>query len=326
MRRNLGSEFLVALAALVLIAFAVVFGVLLAITSEELREEVTATPVALAGSESNTAPDDQPVESPEAETLSSATETPAISTEAAVATADSNTAEPTASATVTSPDETVTATSTKADPPTRVLDAEVRTAVAGIERATEKETEATPEATPTERPTVAPRPTRTTLPTATATLPEPTETNEPRATSTRRPTRVPTKTETETVETDLNVPSSDLGIFPTPTGMAIETPLAVTVPSGDCVPPTGWIPYEVRSDDTLFSLALATGVGLNTLRDANCLEDINRITAGEVLYVPRLPSGFLATTLAGGRTAEGCESPAFRITSPRPNDRFSQPF
>jgi len=84
----------------------------------------------------------------------------------------------------------------------------------------------------------------------------------------------------------------------TPTALAIETLLPSTfTPSSPllaaCQPPVGWMAYTVRRGDTLYSLALRTGVTALALAEANCLSTLT-IYAGQRLYLP--PSLYLTPT------------------------------
>ncbi|TVR19078.1 MAG: LysM domain-containing protein [Anaerolineaceae bacterium] len=77
----------------------------------------------------------------------------------------------------------------------------------------------------------------------------------------------------------------------------------------------------MESGVTLFMIALQVGRPVAVLQDANCLRDADRIDAGQVIYVPRLPAG-----LDVRREVQGCNNPDITITSPRPNQRFSRSF
>lgn len=55
-----------------------------------------------------------------------------------------------------------------------------------------------------------------------------------------------------------------------------------------CGPPLGWVVYIVRPGDTLYSLSRRFGVGIETIRRANCLPGYT-IYAGQALYLPPLP-------------------------------------
>ena len=56
-----------------------------------------------------------------------------------------------------------------------------------------------------------------------------------------------------------------------------------------CQPPSGWVKYTVLAGDTLYSLALRTGVSPNEILVSNCLP-ANTILAGSTLYLPAAPS------------------------------------
>lgn len=79
-----------------------------------------------------------------------------------------------------------------------------------------------------------------------------------------------------------------------PTGTAAPstpTPSSPLLPT--CQPPAGWTVYIVRPGDTLYRLALRTGVTALTLAEANCLSTLT-IYAGQRLYLP--PSLYLTPT------------------------------
>lgn len=66
-------------------------------------------------------------------------------------------------------------------------------------------------------------------------------------------------------------------------------PTPATTPTGDtCPPPAGWLPYTVRSQDTLFSLSQLTGTAVDEIKSANCLLD-DFLAIGQILYLPVLP-------------------------------------
>lgn len=54
-----------------------------------------------------------------------------------------------------------------------------------------------------------------------------------------------------------------------------------------CGPPVGWVIYIVKPGDTLYSLSLRFGVGIEAIRRANCLDGYT-IYAGQALYLPPL--------------------------------------
>jgi LysM repeat protein len=76
---------------------------------------------------------------------------------------------------------------------------------------------------------------------------------------------------------------------PTDTPTATQTPTNTDLPTvTSCVMRFDWLTYRVKRGDTLFSIAVATGSTVRELMDANCLTS-DRIFAGQLLYVPRLP-------------------------------------
>ena len=115
-------------------------------------------------------------------------------------------------------------------------------------------------------------------------------------------------------------PVLDAGILPTATLDVTATP---TEP--ECAPRADWETYIVQSGNTLFAIALAVGSDISELRQANCLADIDNITAGDALSVPRLPDGpvggGLTTPLPdfeSGAAPVGCTNPGVVISSPFP--------
>ena len=53
-----------------------------------------------------------------------------------------------------------------------------------------------------------------------------------------------------------------------------------------CAYPSGWVPYQMPLNDTLYSVAIRAGIGADTLLRANCLATATGISAGSWLYVP----------------------------------------
>lgn len=98
------------------------------------------------------------------------------------------------------------------------------------------------------------------------------------ATAGEMPTATQTATATQTLEPAL-----------TDTPTATQTPTNTDQPVATlCVVRFEWPAYRVKRGDTLFSLAIATGSTVHELVSANCLES-DRIIAGQLLYLPRLP-------------------------------------
>ena len=64
-----------------------------------------------------------------------------------------------------------------------------------------------------------------------------------------------------------------------------------------CNPPSGWIPYTVKSGDTLNKIAAEAGMAPQELADANCLTE-SRLVPGSTLYLP--PAQPTATGISCG--------------------------
>jgi len=80
----------------------------------------------------------------------------------------------------------------------------------------------------------------------------------------------------------------------TSTSTSIDT--AMTVPTTrTCIKRSDWFIYQVQAGDILITIARATGTTVPELMLANCLPD-TRIYAGQLLYVPRLPTYTLTLT------------------------------
>jgi LysM repeat protein len=81
----------------------------------------------------------------------------------------------------------------------------------------------------------------------------------------------------------------------TPTVTATEKPRKpkATQPGGGakCGPPSGWVIYIVQKGDTLYGIAVQSGVSVAQLQWANCLGNSTTVRVGQKLYVPRLPQG-----------------------------------
>ena len=70
------------------------------------------------------------------------------------------------------------------------------------------------------------------------------------------------------------------------------TPEFICTPS----PRAGWDLYTVRRGDTLQAIAQLVGASVAELAEANCLQDPNRITAGQSIWAPALPDPFATPT------------------------------
>lgn len=123
--------------------------------------------------------------------------------------------------------------------------------------------------------------------------------------------------------------NESLGILPTLPPTPTVVPAAATQrPAATCNRPAGWATYTVQAGNTLFAIALAVGETLDELRYVNCLEDVDNITAGDEIFVPRLPAQPIATTVPSGLRFGllqpiGCDDPSVQITSPDQLQRLS---
>ena len=113
---------------------------------------------------------------------------------------------------------------------------------------------------------------------------------------TKTPTSSPTVTPTRQIIASIT-PSHTLS----PTLSAPLSPTVTFTPSSSptiCPPPTGWVAYVVKSNDTLAGLAGRYHTTVETLLQANCLVADN-FQAGSRIFVPPLPT----------RTPELCGPP-----------------
>ncbi|GAB4510367.1 MAG: hypothetical protein OHK0046_07050 [Anaerolineae bacterium] len=295
MRRDLGNEVIAAIAVVALISFAITFGILLSI-SDNTSNEATAT---LSGEVDTNV-----------ERVTEVTSTSRATRVARVTTAPPEDTEiPTETITDTPelpPTEDMTPTETDTEAPTEDLPSATVTV-------TPTRT-VSPTRTPSNTPTSTPTPTRTPSNTPTATrTPTPTATFTP----SRTPTRTPRPTETS-------------GILPTLT--YTYTP-EITATAG-CGAPAGWPAYIVQPGNTLFSVARAVGSTVEELQQANCIPNVNAITAGDELFVPRLPSGPVQTGVPSLPEGEpllnlapvGCTSPAITIALPSAGQTLTSDF
>lgn len=88
----------------------------------------------------------------------------------------------------------------------------------------------------------------------------------------------------------LYLPSLPPGVLPYNSSVIIPTPIPT---SSTCVPPQGWFQYVVVAGDTLGTIADAVNSTVAVLQNANCLVSTEIIYIGQILYVPRLPSGVI---------------------------------
>ena len=130
---------------------------------------------------------------------------------------------------------------------------------------------------------------------------QPTPTSTPTLSATPSPTMIPTASPTQTA-----LPT--LTHTPSPSAL----PVVATSPTpAACVAaaPPGWVTYQVSSGDTLSGLASATGVLMDAIIAANCLETTT-IFVGQSLYLPFVPQtvtspGQTPPESGGGATSSG---------------------
>lgn len=82
---------------------------------------------------------------------------------------------------------------------------------------------------------------------------------------------------------------------------SITTTLGPEQPTG-CVPPEGWIEYQVKPTDSLLRLSLLYRTSIEALQIANCLGDRTLIQPGQTLFVPPLPTPTATPTHTPTRT------------------------
>jgi LysM repeat protein len=70
-----------------------------------------------------------------------------------------------------------------------------------------------------------------------------------------------------------------------PSPSPLPTPTLTATP---CLPPAGWVLYQVQPNETLFSIAARYGLTAEDLQQANCLPSVDLIRSGQGLYVPYL--------------------------------------
>ena len=146
----------------------------------------------------------------------------------------------------------------------------------------------------------------------------------PRSGGGETPTPVPPispSTTTEVAQVPVTMPADP----PALTQELVDSPEWVV-----CIKKFYWPTYRVQPGDTLFSLAAAAGTTVSRLMSANCLPDV-RITAGQILYVPRLlintdtptPTSTLTETMTVTFTPTA--KPSYTPTeTPTPTPTFSQ--
>jgi hypothetical protein len=287
MARNIRNELMAAFTAIVLLAFAVTFGVLLSVSDDEDISDGDLTATSIVAVITTGATNDSPTPL-QAVTLEVTTLVPAVTNSL-----DQN---------LENTPDALDVEQTKSNSPSPTIRI--------VATATQTKT-----STPTE----------TSVPTLTAT---PTATASPTSTRTPTPTNTPTLTPTST-----KTPTEGPGILPTSQSVG-EANGESSPTDTNCGSPAGWAIYIVQPFNTLFSIARAVGSTVDELREANCIVDVNMISPGDELYVPRLPfdpvlTGVPSVSLAASGagftnvTAVGCLDTRIQISSPSIGQRVS---
>ncbi len=338
MQRDIGNEFIVAIIAVGVLAFAVAFAIILSLSGGAGQAATPSRPaatevVAQVGTtdavtqEASLQPTDVP-----SSTLPALTDiVPTSATQVAVVITLVDTAAPvpaTPTDTLTAPTATVTMTDTAF--PTQSVKAP-NTLIPATSTATEKVASPTPLPTVTSTTTLTATPRPTQSPVATFTRIPPSATVRPSATplptltNTARPSQTPLPTKTATPRpSPTNTPKPTLTNTPKPTSTPLPTITptytATTVPTQfiaptatlGCTPPANWVAYSIQRNDTLLKIAEKTGTTLEGLQTANCLSNLNTLYIGQNLFVPHLPSATVSTSF----TAEGCTDTSTTLTKP----------
>ena len=82
-----------------------------------------------------------------------------------------------------------------------------------------------------------------------------------------------------------------LSSFDIPTGLALYVPPVPTVTVIPCGPPAGYVKrHIVQPGDNLYRIALSYGITYPQLQRANCMGSSTTIYAGQLLWVPNVPT------------------------------------
>jgi LysM repeat protein len=96
-------------------------------------------------------------------------------------------------------------------------------------------------------------------------------------------------------------------------GSLLYVPPVPTVTVIPCGPPGGWVKaHSVQPGDTLFRIALSYGITYPQLQRANCMGSSTTIYAGQLLWVPNVPTRTPGVTII----------PVFQTTTPTPTSTF----
>lgn len=82
-----------------------------------------------------------------------------------------------------------------------------------------------------------------------------------------------------------------LSSFDIPAGLALYVPPVPTVTVIPCGPPAGYVRrHRVQPGENLFRIALSYGITYPVLQRANCMGSSTTIYAGQLLWVPNVPT------------------------------------
>jgi hypothetical protein len=70
-------------------------------------------------------------------------------------------------------------------------------------------------------------------------------------------------------------------------GAKVKAPVTGQIQTrANCPPPAGWVLYQLRLNETIYSLALRANIAARDVLKANCVDDASDLHAGSWLYVP----------------------------------------
>lgn len=288
--RNRQNELIVAVIVVGILALGLLFGIILTLSTpdENPDEDAEATPVPTADVNRLAISDDNPTPPP----------IPSFPTEVATD--------------LPSPTEPILPTELSTDKPIEtptesIQDTPIPTFTRTI-RASNTPSP-TPSLTNTASNTPSPTSSRTLRPSRTPSI-TPSLTFTPSLTRTTRPSPTASYTPSSTF-TPSHTPSPAPSLTLTPFPTSLETLTATAIA---CIPLQDWRPYTIQRGDTLFLIALASGITTQTLRDGNCIEGNTIITGTTILVPPNSP--LLNNPPPVIAATEGCEDPTVQITSP----------
>lgn len=332
MRRDIGSEVVVAIVAVLLLAFALIFGVVLSLSGTSRGAVLAPTAIAQDSTVSAVVDGTALVQTLQVGTevvrlLTASAAAPAATMEAS--TAFDATATALAAEVMTAAAQTAAASPDALVPPTATLTPSVTPSrTATLTNTPTVTASVTASHTPTHTPSFTPTNTATnTLTFTPSQTPTPTHTftssNTPTHTLTHTPSRTPTPTNTLTPSFTPTPPLPTAVLLPADGSI----PTLVITPQFLCALPFGWSTYVVQPGDTLYQIALAVGMSVGELRDINCLPNEGALSADLELFVPQqvqvasptvvspAPTAGPGTPTRTPRAAVGCSATA-AITSP----------